>query len=800
MSSSTRTLHFPSQKISRAKKTEKWAKECIEAGEDLAIFRNTGIRESYRNKLVNYNLANDILDTQDIESVCNPMGIKNANFPATMQNYPVINPKFDLLIGEERKRKFDWHVRVMNDDAISDKENAKKSQIFQFIQEKVAAKQLDEEQTKQELNKLNKYLNYEWQDIHERTATMVLSYLYKHLDLKDTFSRGFEDALIAGEEIYCGDIVGGEPVLRKVNPLNIHTVRSGESPWIQDADIIVEDGYYSPGQVIDMFYDWLTDKQIKLIDQGTASDDSDEFITIGEREQSILIDGIVDDTTSMTKPYGEYYDTEGNMRVTRVLWRSMKKVGKLTYYDQDGQRQETLVSETYKVNKEVGEEIEWLWVGEWWEGTRIGKDIYTKIQARPVQFRSMTNLAKCGSGYVGLAYNINSSRAKSLMDRLKPYQYLYNIFMYRTELAFAKAKGRIATLDLAQVPDNWDLDKWMYYAEVNGWAVKDSFKEARKGAAQGKLAGQMATSADTINLELGNYIQQHIMMLQFIENQIGEISGVSKQRQGQIENRELVGNVERSVTQSSHITEKWFSLHSTVKVKALEVLLETAKFAWKGEKDKRVQYVLDDMSTSMLNLQGEQFNSCEYGIHITDGSADAELLNSMKQLAHAGIQNDKLNFSQLMDIYLTPSMASMRRKLENAEREKEQQMQEQQAQAQQMQQEQLQAQAQENQAQREFEINKINLEYDRKAEIEAMKIQGKFGEKVVDMDRDGIPDEIEVEKLRLEDNIKKEDIATKERIEKAKLEHAASEGDKDRKNKIELEKLKAKNKPSPVNK
>lgn len=290
------------------------------------------------------------------------------------------------------------------------------------------------------------------------------------------------------------------------------------------------------------------------------------------------------------------------------------------------------------------------------------------------------------------------------------------------------------------------------------------------------------------------------MMLQFIEGQIGEISGVSKQRQGQIENRELVGNVERSVTQSSHITEKWFSLHSNVKVKALEVLLETAKFAWKGEKDKRVQYVLDDMSTSMLNLQGEQFNSCEYGIHITDGSADAELLSTMKQLAHAGIQNDKLNFSQLMDIFLTPSMSSMRRKIENAEREKEQQMQEQQAQAQQMQQEQLQAQAQENQAAREFEINKINLEYDRKAEIEAMKIQGKFGEKAVDMDRDGIPDEIEVEKLRLEDNIKKEDIATKERIEKAKLEHAASEGEKDRKNKIELEKIKAKNKPSTVNK
>jgi len=798
MSSSTRTLHFPSQKISRAKKTEKWAKECIEAGEDLAIFRNTGIRESYRNKLINYNLANDILDTTDIEQICNPLGLKNANFPATMQNYPIANPKIDLLIGEERKRKFDWHVRVVNDDAITDKENEKKSQIFQFIQQKVAAKELDEEQTKQELGKLNKYLNYEWQDMHERTASMILTYMYKTLNLKDAFSRGFEDALISGEEIYCSEIIGGEPVLRRVNPLNLHTIRSGESPWVQDSDIIVEDGYYAPGQVKDMFYDWLTDRQMKLIDQGTASDDSDEFITIGEKEQSIVIDGIVEGFDNTTKPYGEYYDTEGNIRVTRVLWRSMKKVGKLTYYDEQGQQQEVIVSEEYKINKDLGESIKWLWVGEWWEGTRLGKDIYTKIQARPVQFRSMTNLSKCGSGYVGLAYNINSSKAKSLMDRMKPYQYLYNIFMYRTELAFAKAKGRIATLDLAQVPDGWELDKWMYYAEVNGWAVKDSFKEVRKGAAQGKLAGQMATSADTINLELGNYIQQHIMMLQFIEAQLGKISGVSDQRQGQIENRELVGNVERSVTQSSHITEKWFSLHSNVKVKALEILLETAKHAWKGEKDKRVQYVLDDMSTSMLKLQGEEFNSCDYGIVVTDGSADAELLASMKQLAHAGIQNDKLNFSQLMDIYLTPSMSSMRRKLENAEQEKEKQMQEQQAQQQKMQQEQLQAQSQENQAAREFEINKINLEYEHKKEIELLKIQGKEGEKSVDLDRDGIPDQIEVARLQAEDSIKREEIASKERLEQEKLEHDSKEAEKDRQNKLELERIKIRNRPKAV--
>lgn len=792
------TLHFPPQKLSRKAKTKTWAKKCIDAAEDLSIFRYDGIRESYKNKVSNYNLANDLLDTKDIEKVTNPLGLSEATFPAKMQNYPIANPKIDLLVGEERKRRFNWQVRVTNDDAISQKEEEKKGQIMQFLQEQITAEAFDEKDAEAKLQKLNKYLNYEWQDLRERTATHILNYLYKALDMKDMFSRGFEDALIAGEEIYCADIVGGEPILRRVNPLNLHTVRGGESPYIEDSDIIVEDGYYSPGQIIDTFYDYLTPQDVKDIDENLTTTGDNDFIKIGEREQSIMIDGLIDTEAAGNKPYGEYYDTEGNIRVVRVCWRSLKKVGTLTYYDEEGLQQETVVSEDYKIDKDAGESIKWFWIGEWWEGTKIGEDKYVKIQPRPIQFRSMTNLSKCGSGYTGIAYNINSSKAKSLMDRMKPYQYLYNVFMYRTELAFAKSKGKIASMDLAMVPDHWDPEQWMYYAEVHGWAVKDSFKEARKGAAQGKLAGQMQAQSPVLDLEMGNYIQQHIMMLQFIENQLGKIAGVTEQRQGQIENRELVGNVERAVSQSSHITEKWFDLHNHVKKRAMASLLETAKHAWKGSKDKRVQYVLDDMSTSILNLDAEQFNEADYGLVLSDTANDQELLSTLKQLAHAGIQNDKMDFSGLMDIYLDPSIASMRRKIEARESEKMQRDQEAQQQAQEMQQQQLQAQAEAQQAAQEFELTKMDREYEHKKDIELMKAELKLGEKEIDADKDGIPDRLENEKVASAERIKIQDIQAKRDIEDKKLRHDAEQGDKDRKNKLELERLKGKNKPKPV--
>tara|TARA_R110000803_G_scaffold71102_4_gene134152 strand:- start:956 stop:3442 length:2487 start_codon:yes stop_codon:yes gene_type:complete len=766
------TLFFPPQKLPFKKKDKKWAEQCVEAGEDIAIFRHDGIRQSYQNKVTNYNLANDILDTKDLETVCNPMGIKGASFPAKMQNYPIVNPKIDLLVGEERKRRFDWKVRVKNQDAISKKEKQMQQELLQYVQQLISSEAMDEQQAEKELMEMQKYHLYSFQDLRERTATHILKYLYAYLNLKEEFAKGFEDALIVGEEIYCADIMGGEPILRKVNPLNLHTVRNGESPWIEDSDIIVEDGYHSPGQVIDMYHDVLTPEDVKTIDQGITSSESDGMISIGEREHSWVLDGILDVEGEATgnRFYGEFWDTEGNIRVTRVLWRSYKKIGKLKYFDeQDGTPQETIVSEAYKLNKESGEEIKWFWINEWWEGTRIGKSIYVKMQPRPLQFRNIDNPSKCSPGYTGIAYNINTSRAKSLMDRMKPYQYLYNVFMYRTEMAFAKAKGRIATLDLAQVPDHWDMDKWMYYAEVNGWAVRDSFKEAKKGAAQGKLAGQMNVQSDTINLELGNYIQQHIMMLSFLEAQVGDIAGVSKQRQGQIENRELVGNVERSVTQSSHITEKWFAIHGNVKQKSLALLLDTARLAWREGNRKKIQYVLDDMSTTMVDMDPVEFSSAEYDIFISNSSADAELLQTIKGLAQSGMQNGLIDFTGIMDIYTTESISDMRRKIEQKEVEKKQAEQQAQEQSQKMQEQQLQAQKEQQQAAQEFEMAKIDKEYGYKLQIEEMKAEVRMNEKLVDNDHDGIPDILEAAKAEADAANRDKEIQAKERLGEAKL-------------------------------
>lgn len=169
------------------------------------------------------------------------------------------------------------------------------------------------------------------------------------------------------------------------------------------------------------------------------------------------------------------------------------------------------------------------------------------MRPRPVQYNRLSNPSRCHFGIVGSIYNINGSQPFSLVDMMKPYNYLYDVIHDRLNRILAKNKGRMIKLDLAKVPKGWDIDKWLYYSEVNNIIVEDSFKEGNIGAATGKLAGAMNNaSSGIVDAGLGNEIQQYMSLLEMIDQHMGNVAGLSPQRLGAISNRETVGGVERS--------------------------------------------------------------------------------------------------------------------------------------------------------------------------------------------------------------------------------------------------------------
>lgn len=711
----------PAQKKSIGQKGPQWRKDNIDAAEEATSSRHEGLRKSYRNKQINYDLYSDILDPSDIEQICNPFKLQHLTAPANIQNYPIANPKIDLLVGESLKRKLDYRVRVINEDAISSKSEELKDAFMALMVETIQAKSINEEDLKKKLERFEQFKNYDYQDLRERRATQILKYLYHKLHLSEKFSKGFKDALIAGEEIYQVDVIAGEPVVERLNPKNVKILRSGASPYFEDADVITIAGYYSPGKIIDDYHDELTPGEIDQIETGSfTGSNGSGGIDIGEKKPINI-----DFTTAIDSAYFENgggiydtYDADGNIRVLKVYWKSRRKMLKVTSIDNFGDEVVELEDEHYVVNKEAGQSSKVLWINEWWEGHKIGGSvnrsdesaIYVRMRPRPIQFRSMDNPSKCSPGIVGTIYQTNDNSSISLMDRMRPYQYMYNVLMRNTEIAISKNLGKIMSLDLARIPENWEIDEWLSMAQGMNLAVVDSFKESKKGEAMGKLAGQTNAPTPVIDLEMGNTIQLYIQMMQYVKTELGNISGISESRQGQIESREAVGNVQREVTQSSHITEYWFAEHEACQLRVLEALVETAKYAWKDKKSKVVQFVLDDGATDIFELDGKQFNEVDYGISIIGASMNDGMRDTLKQMAQAGLQNQLLNFSQLIDILSTDSVATIKRKMQKAEEDKAKLAQENQAQAERMQQAEIAHQADLLKATRDFDMMKQDKE------------------------------------------------------------------------------------------
>ena len=791
---------FPAQKRAISKKTEQWMKDCIDGGESLALYSSDTLRKSYRNKRINFDLYSDILDEDDIKQTIDPLGLDSGFTPAKMQNYPILNPKIDLLWGEENKRSFEWRWRTINEDAISDKETELNDQLSAIIAEEIQNKAFNEEDLAKRMKEFEKYKNFTYQDKRELMATWISRHLWEEQSMKMKLDKGFKDALISGEECYQWDIINTQPVLIKHNVLNVHTVRSGESNHIEDAEIIVIDSYYAPGKIIDEYNEYLTDKDIDLIEQkslnGNGMNGSDSPDATMDRRD--MVDNAVDTAVFETglSNYATPFDDNGNVRVTKVYWKSMRKMQKVKYYDDQGDEQSKLMPEQYTIDKNKGEESKTLWINEWWEGHKIASGyssedgIYVKMQVRPIQFRRIENPSICSPGIVGTIYNTNDNVAVSLYDRGKPYQYMYNALMYNTELLISTNWGKIMKLDVSMVPDGWEVEKWISYAKLLKIAPVDSFKEGKKGAATGKLAGNMSSSnsSPVIDMEQGNTIQLYMGMMDHIKNELGQIVGISDARQGQISASAAVSNTNREVVQSSHTTEYYFAEHADVKRRVLMTGLETAKIAWADSKSKKLQFVTDDMITNMITIDNEDIRMIDFDLHVSNGRDTQELMDNLKQLAHAGIQTGAVNFSTLMDIWTTDSVSSIRRKLEASEEAKQVSDQKAQEQAQQMQTQALQEEAKEKDKDRQHDFDIANLEFNNTITLEQLKVQADGLSKGFDLDNDGIRDEVEIEKVRINN------LAESIENEKAR-DFESKENKKDRDSKKELENIKSKNKP-----
>ena len=794
--------NLPPHQLPFKRKNKEWRKKFVDWADSKTFSTNSLVRKSVMHKKINYDLLRGVLHMSDLELILNPDHLKAGFIPDRITHYPIMNSKLNVLIGEESKRVFDFRVVITNPNSISEIENTKRDAIRERLQQLLSDDSLNEDDFNQKLEQMNDYFTYEYQDMREVRANCLINHYMKELNIPLEFNKGFKDAATVAEEIYQCDIRGGEPTFEKVNPLKIRVYKSGYSNKIEDADMIAIEDYWSPGKIVDTYYEEIeslsaSDKKklIDLLDNNVAgaAADHDSMDNIDDRNGFININLIGDEAIAANgyyfDPMGLFsdgvddsmmpYDIAGNVRVLRVYWKSRRKIKKVKSYDPEtGEETFDFYPENYIIDTDKGEEETIFWVNEAWEGTKIGKDIYIGMRPRAVQYNRLSNPSRCHFGIVGSIYNMNDDRPFSLVDMMKPYNYLYDAIHDRLNKHLAKNWGKIVQLDLAKVPKGWDVEKWLYFAKTNNLAIVDSFKEGNSGLAKGHLAGSLNNaSSGVIDAEMGNIIQQEVNLLDFIKMEMSDVVGISRQREGQISNRETVGGVERATLQSSHITEWLFYMHEDVKKRALECFLETAKIALKG-RTLKFNHILGTGAIQISEIDGDEFAENDYGLIVDSSNATQELNSKLDMLAQAALQNQALGFSTIMKLYGSCSLAEKQRMVEANEKKLQEQQQQQQQQQMEIQQMQIQQQAATEQARMEQEYKIHSEDNETKILIAEINSQAE-ADRLALMNKDYAEEDVytQKDKAELAEQIREFDLRLK--LDREKLAHEKSKDKKE---------------------
>lgn len=695
---------LPVQKLSLSKKGKPWRESSVNA---IIGKQGTGRIGKYTRKehmAIDYDLYNGNFNKKDLKYITDPFDVGDS-FPASPQEFNIIRPKIDLLVGEESKRPENFLVVQTNDDAVSMLQEQKKGMLVNYMQDLLGVS--NDEVPAMEPPQIEEYMRKNYKTIAETQATQAIGYLREKLNLRNEFLRGWKDGLIAGEEIYYVGINNGEPVLYRQNPLDGDYDPNPNLECIEDGDWFVKHTHMSPSDIYDTYYDKLEESDLdKLLSMtknsggaGRQGDDSYRPIIYKENISDNFKRG-----QSFTDDKIDFY---------HVVWRSYQKVGFATYTDKEnGEETELLVDENYKA--EPGEKIDWQWIGQIWEGYRVGRELFFGIE--PVDYidAPMDSPVRQKLPYSGVIYSNTNSRNKSLVSIMKPLQYMYIVVWYRLELMLARDKGKILTMDVTQIPKSMgiDLPQWMHYLSALGVNLINPYDEGWDipGREGGKPSQYNQISAQ--DLSMLNVMDGYIGILAKIEDMIGELSGVSKQRQGAIQQRELVGNVERAVIQSSHITEPLFWKHNLAKRNAITMLLNTAKHAWKNSKSKKLHFIFDDMSRVFMDIT-EDFLYSDLDIFLSDSTKEDQQLQALKSLLQPAMQAGAGLFD-VAEILTSDSMGDIKNKLKEIELGRQQQMQQQQEAEQQLEQGKIQAQMQmkeeENRIKEEDSIRKADTQ------------------------------------------------------------------------------------------
>lgn len=820
---------------------------------------NTKFASEYDRMLANYRLYNNQIDQADFERECDPLGLTPIEFRDVIQPYNKVYNKINTLVGEEWKRPFSYMSLLINEEASNqftrEKDRLVEEYLFGQLQSEIERIRMEEElkmetpdtegmseaeieQVRQQRDKdiqdkidkvlspeqIQEYMTTKWRPAAEIAADKILRIVERTLNIKKQKNDGFKHLNISGvEAVWVGEL-NGNPHVELLNSLKLFYHKSPEVEYFQDG---MYAGYLTRMSLTDIYQrlgNDLSEEDKSLLERYYTRTDSIKGDLIGKGYDNHGLNTSFEwrymgQGTNSPITEGSYgFSTFEDIELLHCEWVSQRKVGFKTFTNEEGTEQLVMMDELFELpknakrvtyedqnmNKKVKYlfeengvmcEFEWKWIPEVWEGTRVGGQIYVNIRPKRIQFRTNENPFKVKLGYHGIVLNAMNAPNVAPIDRARPFQFLYFVVMHKMKEILAADKAPLINIDMSLIPKNLSKEQYMHYLNMG-----INFYDPNQNTEGGKqLSGQKVTY-ETQRSTLQHVIN-YINILHELDEQIGEVMGITRQREGQTNAAESVTGTQTAIVQSNNLTEPLFLAHNLLWERILTSVVEVASKIWKD--NKKVPYLLDDLSRDILELTPDTFANSDIGVFITDSSKDNEIFQYMRQLAQPMMQNGA-KISDVISLLQATSVEAYKREIKKLEAVRDQmaaQQQQSELQAQQ-QLEELKAKAKQDEFQHDWEMQERKYEHEK--ELKAMDVYKM--QKDLDVDKNGIPDPIEAAELQHKINIEERSLNLEERrlsLEAKQHEDSKTEAAKDRKIKEKEVAVKAKaaaKKPSSTSK
>jgi hypothetical protein len=821
----------------------------------LDYFANLAFTQYKTNKdtfVKNYNLMKGIITAKDFYQDDMPVVkdfietlTKNEELPSYVKHYPIINPPVNTMVGELSKRPDIHKVKAFDDDSRNEELQYKTEIVQQLILQqarqtilnKLAMKGQDEgEITDEDMQQMViddvQDLLTDYTSLAERWANHMLTALKAQFNTKEKSEDAFRDLLISSREFY--HIYEDNSKLgfnvRTENPKNVWYKGTPDPKYMSgvsgepNVPYAIGTVYVKEiSEIIEEFPE-LSEEEIKHLQKsmqnsvfmdgresnlytnktGAETIQYDTYNRLIQQERMMLQSELGNefrDDLSHWLGSNNAFSFGYKYVVVRSYWNSKKKVGELIYLDELGETQTALVDESYKEGSPNEISITWGWVNQWYQGAKIGPDIYfikpfTLLDYAPI---------------IGLIHESKNTEPKSLVDLMKPYQTLYNICMNQLFELLEKEIGNVASINIRRIPRPKDgdandaIDVWEDEAKRRGIIFDDDSLENTKGAVQN------TSVAKNVDLTRTSEIQSRYNLAVQLKQECWELIGMNRQRLGSPLATETATANQNALVQSFAQTEPYFAAHSYILNQLYQAMLDCAQYIESRKPQSTINFVTSQGESAFIQVNGEDLSLRDLKVFVTSRAEDQQLFNEFRQLSQAMLQNGA-SIYEVSTLYATNSIREMQKTFKDLKAKQEAQLQQaQQIEQQKIDGEQQIAQAELEQQERHHEdtmtMEKYKADIKANTELAKAEISTYFKAPSTDSDGDGTPDIIEIanHQLKLQDGIAKRDLENK-KLNLQMMQFQADQKNKKKefdqnieKMKIDREKIKAqkKNKVKP---